>query len=136
MGEKKHSSLFCKGTQDIQVCYINPITVSLYEENSRKTQVARAQFMEHGLTPIPAQKIKSALIKECYGHMECKVWNHYECGDHTLIVGEVIAGSVNQDVLDENNNLVITKAKPVIQKNWNYHTVKKAKKIEDYFKSK
>ena len=81
------------------------------------------KFKEHGLTPIAAQKIKSALIEECYGHLECRVWNHYECGDHTLIVGEVIAASADAEVLDENDNLVITKALPVIQKNWNYHTV-------------
>lgn len=83
------------------------------------------KFKEQGLTPIPAQKIKSALIEECYGHLECKVWNSFECGDHTLIVGEVVTASANMDVLDENDNLVLTKAKPVIQKNWNYHTVVK-----------
>ena len=49
----------------------------------------------------------------------------HTCGDHTLIVGEVVAGSADTDVLDESGNLVLTKAKPVIQKNWNYHTVKK-----------
>ena len=42
-----------------------------------------------------------------------------------LIVGEVVVGSFNQNVIDDNNDLVITKAKPIIQKNWNYHTVKK-----------
>jgi flavin reductase (DIM6/NTAB) family NADH-FMN oxidoreductase RutF len=83
------------------------------------------KFKEHGLTPTPAQKIKPMLIDECYGHMECKVWNHIECGDHTLIVGEVIAASANEDVLDHEENQVLEKAHPVIQKNWNYHTVKK-----------
>ena len=83
------------------------------------------KFKEHGLTPIPAQKIKPALIEECYGHLECKVWNHYECGDHTLIIGEVVAASANPEVLDEKDNQVITKSLPVIQKNWNYHTVVK-----------
>jgi len=83
------------------------------------------KFEAHGLTPTEPQVIKSKLIGECYGHLECKVWNHWECGDHTLIVGEVVAGSVNPDVVDENDNLIITKALPVIQKNWNYHTVKK-----------
>ena len=75
--------------------------------------------------PIPAQKIKPALIEECYGHLECRVWDHYECGDHTLIVGEVVAASADTDVFDENNNLVLMKAKPVIQKNCNYHTLTK-----------
>ena len=83
------------------------------------------KFKEHGLTPLKPQVINSKLIKECYGHLECKVWNTMECGDHLLIVGEVVAASVDSDVVDENDNLVITKALPVIQKNWNYHTVKK-----------
>jgi flavin reductase (DIM6/NTAB) family NADH-FMN oxidoreductase RutF len=82
------------------------------------------KFKEYGLTSVPAKMIKSALIEECYGHLECKVWNHYECGDHTLIVGEVVSGLVNRNVLDEDDNQIIIKAKPVIQKNWNYHTVK------------
>jgi flavin reductase (DIM6/NTAB) family NADH-FMN oxidoreductase RutF len=83
------------------------------------------KFKEHELTPLEPQVIKSKLIEECYGHLECKVWNTMECGDHTLIVGEVVAGSVDPDVVDANDNLVINKALPVIQKNWNYHTVKK-----------
>ncbi len=81
------------------------------------------KFKEHNLTPIEPQVIKSKLIKECYGHLECKVWDTKECGDHTLIIGEVVAGSVDSEVLDKNNALILTKALPVIQKNWNYHTV-------------
>ena len=81
------------------------------------------KFDKTGLTPIPAQKIRSPLIEECYGHLECRVVEKHICGDHTLIVGEVIAASADEDVL-ENNNQVLTRAMPVIQKNWNYHTVK------------
>jgi flavin reductase (DIM6/NTAB) family NADH-FMN oxidoreductase RutF len=81
------------------------------------------KFASTGLTPIPAQRIRSPLIKECYGHLECRVVQAHTCGDHTLFVGEVVAASVNDNVL-EDGRLVLTKAKPVIQKNWNYHTVK------------
>ncbi|MFH0850897.1 MAG: flavin reductase family protein [Candidatus Bathyarchaeota archaeon] len=81
------------------------------------------KFKKTGLTPIPAQKIRSPLIEECYGHLECRVVQTHTCGDHTLIVGEVVAASADEDVL-ENDNQIIMKAKPVIQKNWNYHTVK------------
>lgn len=83
------------------------------------------KFEEAGFTPIPAEKIRSPLIKECYGHMECKVVQTHTCGDHTLIVGEVVAGSIDADVLEKDGQ-VITKSNPVIQKNWNYHTVKKS----------
>jgi flavin reductase (DIM6/NTAB) family NADH-FMN oxidoreductase RutF len=82
------------------------------------------KFEEVGFTPIPAQKIKSPIIQECYGHLECKVVQTHICGDHTLIIGEVIAGSIDPEVLDKTGQ-VISKSNPVIQKNWNYHTVKK-----------
>ena len=54
------------------------------------------KYKEHRLTQISAHKVKSALIEECYGNLECNVWNHFEWLDHTLIVGEVIAASVNE----------------------------------------
>ncbi len=81
------------------------------------------KFANTGLTPIPAQKIRSPLIKECYGHLECRVVQAHTCGDHTLFVGEVVAASADEEVL-EDWRLVLTKAKPVVQKNWSYHTVK------------
>ena len=56
--------------------------------------------------------------------MECKVVQTHTFGDHTLIVGEVVAGSIDPKVLDKSGQ-IITKSNPVIQKNWNYHTVKK-----------
>jgi flavin reductase (DIM6/NTAB) family NADH-FMN oxidoreductase RutF len=81
------------------------------------------KFESTGLTPIPAQRIRSPLIKECYGHLECRVVQAHTCGDHTLFVGEVLAASADEEVL-EDGRLVLTKARPVIQKNWIYHTVK------------
>jgi flavin reductase (DIM6/NTAB) family NADH-FMN oxidoreductase RutF len=83
------------------------------------------KFEETGLTPTAAQVIRSPLIAECYGHLECRVVQGHTCGDHYLIVGEVVAASVDADAVDEKDNQVLTKAKPVIQKNWSYHTVKK-----------
>jgi flavin reductase (DIM6/NTAB) family NADH-FMN oxidoreductase RutF len=79
---------------------------------------------ETGLTPIPSQKIAPNLIKECYGHLECKVTQHITCGDHTLIVGEVVAASADEEVLKDENQL-LTKAMPIVQKNWDYYTLRK-----------
>ena len=107
---------------------VNVPTTEIIEEMHRCGVVSGRdvnKFEDTGLTPIPAQRIKSPLIEECYGHLECRVVQTHTCGDHTLIVGEVVAGSADTDVLDESGNLVLTKARPVIQKNWSYHTVKK-----------
>ena len=107
---------------------VNVPTTEIIEEMHRCGVVSGRdvnKFEDTGLTPIPAQRIKSPLIEECYGHLECRVVQTHTCGDHTLIVGQVVAGSADTDVIDESGNLVLTKARPVIQKNWNYHTVKK-----------
>ena len=107
---------------------VNVPTTEIIEEMHRCGVVSGREvnkFEDAELTPVPAKKIRSPLIAECYGHLECRVVQTHTCGDHTLIVGEVVAGSADAEVLDVSGNLVLTKARPVIQKNWNYHTVKK-----------
>lgn len=81
------------------------------------------KFKETGLTPVPASRVRPPLIKECYGHLECKVVQSYVCGDHTLFVGEIVAASADDDVL-EGERLDLTKARPIVQKNWKYYTIK------------
>jgi flavin reductase (DIM6/NTAB) family NADH-FMN oxidoreductase RutF len=80
------------------------------------------KFKETGLTPVPAKKVKSPLIEECFGHLECRVVQSHVCGDHTLFVGEVVAGSVDEEVM-EGGILDVLKARPIVQKNHVYFTV-------------
>jgi len=80
------------------------------------------KFKETGLTPVPAKKVKSPLIAECFGHLECKVVQSHTCGDHTLFVGEVLDSSIDEEVLT-GGRLNPLKAKPIVQKNHVYFTV-------------
>jgi flavin reductase (DIM6/NTAB) family NADH-FMN oxidoreductase RutF len=119
-------------SHDLIVCQgefaVNLPSVEIVEEMHRCGIISGRdvdKFEETGLTPIPAQKINSPLIAECYGHLECRVVQGHTCGDHYLIVGEVVAASVDVEAVDENNNQILTRTNPVIQKNWSYHTVKK-----------
>ena len=80
------------------------------------------KFAETGLTPIPARKVKPPLIKECFGHIECKVVQTHVCGDHTLFVGKVVATSADEDVMI-GDTLDVLKARPIVQKNHVYFTV-------------
>jgi len=84
------------------------------------------KFKETGLTPISASKIRSPLIEECYGHLECKVVGSHTYGDHTLFVGEVVAASVDEELF-KNGRLDIDRAKPIAQKNWDYRTLRRKK---------
>jgi len=80
------------------------------------------KFAETGLTPAPASRVKPPLIKECFGHLECRVVESYVCGDHTLFVGEVLTASADAEVLS-GDDLSPLKARPIIQKNHIYYTV-------------
>jgi len=60
----------------------------------------RDKFKEAGLTPVPASKLKTPLIEECIGHIECKLYAHYTAGDHTIFLGEVVGGSVREELYD------------------------------------
>jgi flavin reductase (DIM6/NTAB) family NADH-FMN oxidoreductase RutF len=80
------------------------------------------KFAETGLTPLQGTKVKPPLIEECFGHLECQVVQSYVCGDHTLFIGEVLAASINQEVIADGNQDLL-EARPIVQKNESYLTV-------------
>ena len=80
------------------------------------------KWKETGLSPIPSLKVKTPRIKECFGHLECKVIESHIMGDHTLFVGEVVATSADESVMD-GEVLDPLKARPIVQKNHVYYTV-------------
>jgi flavin reductase (DIM6/NTAB) family NADH-FMN oxidoreductase RutF len=63
------------------------------------------------LSPVKAQKVKIPLIKECIGNIECKLYVHYEAGDHTIFVGEVVAASVKEGIFDGHLKVELDEAK-------------------------
>ena len=50
-----------------------------------------------GWTPLPATQIRPPLIEECPVNLECKVASTLDTGDHTIFVGEIVAGHVSED---------------------------------------
>lgn len=56
------------------------------------------KFKESNITPVAGQKVDAPLIDECVGHIECRVVNQYNIGDHILFVAEVVAASAREDL--------------------------------------
>lgn len=81
------------------------------------------KFKETGLTPVPAERVKPPLIKECFGHLECKVVQSHVCGDHTLFVGEVVRATLDEEFITKKGLLDALKARPIVQKNHIYWTI-------------
>jgi len=47
------------------------------------------KFKKTKLTPLEGINVKCPRIKECIGHIECKVIDEKIYGDHTLFIGKV-----------------------------------------------
>lgn len=65
------------------------------------------------LTQMDSLKVKPPWIKECIAHLECKVERILECGDHKLVIGEVVKVGVRDDALRE-GLLDVKKMKPIL----------------------
>jgi flavin reductase (DIM6/NTAB) family NADH-FMN oxidoreductase RutF len=80
---------------------INIPTMDIVEETlqcGRTSGRDQDKFKETGLTPIAARKLKPPVIKECVSHLECRLQDQLETGDHTIFVGEVILAYTNKNV--------------------------------------
>lgn len=59
------------------------------------------KFKEAKLTATKALKLKTPLIDECLAHLECRLVDSHEEGDHTVFVGQVISASALESFLTE-----------------------------------
>ncbi|MFP3903960.1 MAG: flavin reductase family protein [Armatimonadota bacterium] len=59
------------------------------------------KFAEAGLTPQPPRIISAPLIKECPVSIECEVTAEVSLGSHEWVIGEMVAVSVDETLLDE-----------------------------------
>jgi flavin reductase (DIM6/NTAB) family NADH-FMN oxidoreductase RutF len=57
-----------------------------------------SKFASCGLTPAPGKHVGVPLVQECIGAIECRLASHPIAGDHTIMVGEVLAVWVQPDL--------------------------------------
>ena len=60
------------------------------------------KFKEAGFTPAKAAVVKPPLIKECIGHIECRVASSRAAGDHTVFIGEILEASCDKGLFVDN----------------------------------
>lgn len=82
------------------------------------------KFQVSKLTGVPAVRVKAPLIKECVANLECTVVSSLTTGDHTIIVGEVVAAHVDEAVFDQARRcLDLDKATAIITHGNEYRAV-------------
>jgi len=72
------------------------------------------KFAVAGLTPAPAKAINTVIIRECPVNIECKVTQILSLGAHDLFLGQVVTVQVDEGILNEQGEIDLVKAKPVV----------------------
>jgi flavin reductase (DIM6/NTAB) family NADH-FMN oxidoreductase RutF len=108
---ERHSYKLIEETKEFVV---NIPTIELLQATlfcGRKSGKEHDKFKETGLTPIPAQKVKAPIIKECAAHLECTLHSQLTTGDHTIFVGQIV--SAYADKTAYKNRYKLKKAKMI-----------------------
>lgn len=78
------------------------------------------KFKELALTPMPAKKISSPIIKECPVNIECVLKNITPLGAHDMFMGEVVAVHADKEVMSKNGSVDYGKAGPFVYNQGEY----------------
>jgi len=58
------------------------------------------KFKATGLKPVPAKMVEPPLIKECAGHLECRVVEIFKMQTHDLLIREVLRAVAEAEFFD------------------------------------
>jgi flavin reductase (DIM6/NTAB) family NADH-FMN oxidoreductase RutF len=72
------------------------------------------KFATQGLTPAPGSAVQTPIIAECGINIECRLAHTLPLGSHDLLIGEVVAVQLSEDVLDERGRVDNDKLKPIL----------------------
>lgn len=72
------------------------------------------KFAELGLTRLPSREVKAPGIKEAPVNIECRVKSVEELGSHHMFIADVVAVTVDDDYMDDNNSFHLSDAKPLV----------------------
>ena len=88
----------------------------------RKSGREVAKFTATGLTPLPARQVRPPIIGECPAHIECRIHQDIEMGDHHLLIGEVLVAYANPDALGTDDLYDLSRTHPLLHLGSNYFT--------------
>lgn len=72
------------------------------------------KFSRAGFSALPSVKVSPPGIQECKAHLECKVINSLDVGDHTLLVADILQASYEKDAYSPNLLINLERFTPAI----------------------
>lgn len=83
------------------------------------------KFNHLKLTPEPAKKINSFIIKESPVNLECKVREVVKLGSHDMFIADVVNIQVDEALLDETGKFHFNSSNPIVYSHGEYRGIKK-----------
>jgi len=91
VGVTRYTAEVIHGSREFVINVPGPALVTRVHYVGRVSGREVDKFDTGGLTPVEGAMVKAPLIKECLAHIECRVTETYEAGDHYIFLGEVLA---------------------------------------------
>ncbi len=122
----KHTYENIKKTMEVCINVVNYDIVQQTSLASTEYPEGVSEFVKAGLTPIDSEHIAPKRVKESPVQLECKVKQVIELGNHggagNLIIAEVVAMHINEEVLDANGKIDQNKIKLVARLGGNWYS--------------
>ena len=83
-----------------------------------------------GLTPIAAQNVGPPRIEECKAHLECRLVRHLTFGQEVVILGEILAASVDREALEAKDPYSYLRLIAFLESD-RYGVIERGQKLED-----
>ena len=95
-------------TKEFVVAVPGPELVKEIDITAKGFPREESEFEKAGLTPLESQVVKPYGVAECQANFECTLEWIKQAGDHYIVVGRVVAASIDDEVAGEHlSRLVI-----------------------------
>lgn len=94
-------------TKEFVVAIPGPDLVQKINITAESFQREVSEFEKAGLTPIASKVVKPFRVKECQSNFECRLEWIKQAGDHYIIVGRVVAVSIDDRIYIKNLSRLI-----------------------------
>lgn len=81
---------------------------------SYKAKPGENKFDRSGFTRLKSQNVKPCGVVQCKAHLECKLFKEIILGDHTLVVGDIVHATYDDQAYETNLLIKLDKFKPAI----------------------
>ncbi len=120
--KERHSHHMIEENMQFAINLVSEDLVSETDSIGVKSGAKIDKFKEYNLTKVKGSVIETPLIKECPVALECKVTQKIELGSHDMFLAEIVAVTLDEDLLDQNGKLFLDRAGLISYSHGEYFT--------------